>query len=73
MTPDEGTFRRLALTWGVVPQMPPIVTENTDKMVAASIRSAMYAGFANMMDRVVLYFALPQTRAFLMVGWMTTT
>ena len=54
MTPDEGAFRRLSLILGVVPQMLPLVTKNTDKMVAASIRSARYAGFVNMGDRVVL-------------------
>ncbi len=59
VTPDEVTFRRLALIWGVVPQMLPLVTENTDEMVAASIRSAVYAGFVNIGDRVVLTAGVP--------------
>ena len=59
VTPDEGTFRRLSLIWGVVPQMLPMVTENTDEMVTASIRSAVYAGFVNVGDRVVLTAGVP--------------
>ncbi|MBE9484235.1 MAG: hypothetical protein IMY74_05285 [Bacteroidetes bacterium] len=59
VTPDDGTFRRLSLIWGVVPQMLPRVTENTDEMVVASIRSAVYSGFVNVGDRVVLTAGVP--------------
>ena len=59
VTPDKGTFRRLALILGVVPQMLPLVTKNTNEMVVASIRSAVYAGFVNMRDRVVLTAGVP--------------
>lgn len=58
VTPDETTFRRLALIWGVDPHRIP-VTENTDEMVEASIRCAMDAGFVNIGDRVVLTAGVP--------------
>jgi pyruvate kinase len=59
ITPDKTTFCRLALVWGVVPLMIPLVTENTDEMVAASIQSAMDAGFVETGDRVVLTAGVP--------------
>ena len=39
--------------------MLPLVTENTDEMIAASIRSAAYAGVVNIGDRVVLTAGVP--------------
>jgi len=59
ITPDETTFRRLALVWGVAPLLIPPVTENTDEMVEASIQSAMDAGFVETGDRVVLTTGVP--------------
>jgi pyruvate kinase len=59
ITPDKTTFCRLALVWGVAPLLIPPVTENTDEMVAASIQSAMDAGFVETGDRVVLTAGVP--------------
>ena len=58
ITPDEATFRRLALVWGVTPLRIPVVG-TTDEAMDASVRSAMDAGFVKAGDRVVLTTGVP--------------
>ena len=58
VTPDEVTFRRLALVWGVTAQMIDAVG-TSDEVMDASVRSAMVAGFAEVGDRVVLTAGVP--------------
>ncbi len=58
ITPDEATFRRLALVWGVTTLRIPTV-ETTDEAMDASVRSAMDAGFVKAGDRVVLTTGVP--------------
>ncbi len=58
VTPDETTFRRLALVWGIIPLMIHAAA-NTDEMIEASIRCAMDAGFVDTGDRVVLTAGVP--------------
>jgi pyruvate kinase len=58
ITPDEATFSRLALIWGVTPLRIPVVG-TTDEAMDASVRSAMDAGFLKAGDRVVLTTGVP--------------
>ena len=58
ITPDEATFRRLALIWGVTPLRIHAVG-TTDEAMDASVRSAMDAGFVKAGDRVVLTTGVP--------------
>jgi pyruvate kinase len=58
VTPAEVTFRRLALVWGVIPQMIDAVG-TTDEVMDVSVRSAMVAGFVKAGDRVVLTAGVP--------------
>jgi pyruvate kinase len=52
-TPDEGTWRRLALSWGCVP-LRTDYTESLDEMIAAALAAARRAGLLEPGDPVVV-------------------
>ena len=58
VTPLEETYRRLALSWGVLPQKIGH-TENTDDMIEKAIVAAKGSGLVNSGDNVVITAGAP--------------
>jgi pyruvate kinase len=58
MTPDDSTYRQLALVWGVVPlRMPP--SESEDDIVRQALRIARESGHVRAGETVVIIAGLP--------------
>jgi len=58
LTPNETVWRRLALTWGVIPVLVEPI-ENTDKMLQMMQRTVLELGLATQGDLVVVTGGLP--------------
>jgi pyruvate kinase len=58
VTPLETTFKRLALSWGVIP-LKVDDTENTDDMIERAMLSAKEAGLVASGDSVVITAGVP--------------
>ncbi len=61
-TPDEGTWRRLSLSWGCVPLLTAL-HEGLDPMIRAASREARHAGLLEAGDVVVVTAGHPFQRA----------
>lgn len=59
VTPQEDVVRRLNLVWGVQPVFVDEQIEDTDLMIAASIRSALDAGLIRGGDLIVITAGVP--------------
>jgi len=53
-TPSDGTRRRLALSWGIIPEMAPYTTEGANAVINNAVQSALNAGAAESGDTVVV-------------------
>jgi len=58
LTPNETVWRRLALTWGVIPVLVEPI-ENTDEMLQMMQRTVLELGLATQGDLVVVTGGLP--------------
>ncbi|MFQ5719966.1 MAG: pyruvate kinase [Acidobacteriota bacterium] len=58
LTPRETTYRRLALTWGVVPCLGPATT-STDDLIQAALRAAGEESLVAPQQRVVITAGVP--------------
>ncbi|MCZ6834002.1 MAG: pyruvate kinase [Acidobacteria bacterium] len=58
LTPRETTYRRLALTWGVIPRlMDP--TSSTDQLISEALKAATAASILKPGDRAVITAGVP--------------
>jgi pyruvate kinase len=57
-TPEEGTYNRLALTWGVEPAITPMV-KHTDDMVKQADATLIESGRAQVGENVVIVAGAP--------------
>jgi pyruvate kinase len=60
-TPSEETFRRLALTWGVMPLLTP-AWESVDEALAGAVGAAERAGLVKQGDCLVATAGVPVNR-----------
>lgn len=58
MTPDQGTYNRLALSWGIEPMITPLVS-HTDEMVKQADRLLIDSGRALIGDNVMIVAGSP--------------
>lgn len=58
VTPQETTYRRLALSWSTLP-LKTVQTENTDDMIEKAISAAKEAGLVAAGDNVVITAGVP--------------
>jgi pyruvate kinase len=57
-TPDAGTYNRLALSWGVEPEITPMV-KHTDEMVKQADTLLIESGRAKVGENVVIVAGSP--------------
>ena len=57
-TTSESVYRKLALIWGVIPYMSPIMN-STDEMIEKSVQIASETGFIKKDDLVVITAGIP--------------
>jgi len=57
-TPQENTYRRLALNWGVVPILSGRM-KNTDEMIESTLRAALISGLVKRGEKVVITAGVP--------------
>jgi pyruvate kinase len=53
-TPSENVRRRLALSWGIIPQLTPYTEEGADAIINEAVQSALDTGAAESGDTVVV-------------------
>jgi len=58
VTPNETTYRRMALVWGVFPLLVPEFT-NIDEMIAITVRAAHKAKMVQLGDNLVIIAGVP--------------
>ncbi len=58
VTPNESTYRRMALVWGVVPLVVPQFS-TIDEMISTIVRAAMKAGLVSRGDLLVIIAGVP--------------
>jgi pyruvate kinase len=62
VTPNEGSMRRLALIWGVIPILGAIA-RTTDEMFELAVERVMQAGYIRLGDIVVITAGVPVGRS----------
>jgi pyruvate kinase len=62
VTPNEGSMRRLALIWGVIPVLGA-KAKTTDQMFELAVDSALQAGYIRLGDIVVITAGVPVGRS----------
>jgi pyruvate kinase len=58
LTPRETTYRRLALTWGVIPRLVD-PTSSTDQLISEALKAAAAASILEPGDRAVITAGVP--------------